>query len=102
MCILSHAGGRKFMKWFMEPGYKCTKVLKWPAVNTAHTENYASRRESAAWIDAAILSADVDHGPGGFQEVGLADVVARFLSLNGAMDVGGELFVALSGPHASV
>jgi len=35
------------MKWFMEPGYKCTKVLKWLAVDTALTGDYASRRERA-------------------------------------------------------
>ena len=35
------------MKWSMESGYKCTKVLKWLAVDTALTGNYASRRERA-------------------------------------------------------
>lgn len=33
------------------------------------------------------LSADVNHGAGGLEETGLADVVACFLALHGAMNV---------------
>ncbi len=48
------------------------------------------------------LAADVDHGAGRLEEAGFADVVAGFLALHGAVDVGAELGVGGAGAHAAV
>src|SRR6476659_943291 len=45
------------------------------------------------------LSADVDHGAGGGNEVGLTNVMAGFLAFHNAADELNQRFVARAAPH---
>ncbi len=48
------------------------------------------------------LTANMNHRPGGLQESGLADVVACFLAVNSADDVGTQFVVAGAGAETAV
>src|SRR6202042_2840764 len=60
------------------------------------------RRTLSGVMRAWFLSADVDHGAGGLEESGLADVMAGFLSLHNLVDVAAQFRIGFAGAHVAV
>src|SRR6185369_12253427 len=52
--------------------------------------------------DVLSLAADVDHGAGGGEEIGFADVVASFFLVDDGDDVGAEIVVGGATAHTAV
>lgn len=50
----------------------------------------------------AALAPDMDHGAGGLEESGLANVVASLLALDDAVDVTAQFVVGFAGTHVTV